>query len=296
VRIISLLPSTTEIVFALGAGDELAGVTIECDFPPEARTRRVVSRTTMPPGLTPSEIDAYVTARMNAGEELYVLDQEAFREIDPELVLTQDLCAVCALDATEVDAAMAQLGCRGRVLTVDPGSLDEVIDSLGVIGAAIGREREASELIGDLRDRLARVAGSVSERPRPRVAMVEWTDPPFDAGHWVPDLVVAAGGIPVIGAARRPSVAITWHDVATARPELIVIAPCGYGLDGAITLAEKAIATEGFPADVPVWAIDADAVVVRPGPRVVDGVEALAGILHPDVMPPRPDLVALVRP
>jgi iron complex transport system substrate-binding protein len=294
-RIVSLLPSTTEIVFAIGAGDELAGVTIECDYPAEARSRRVVSRTTMPPGLTSAEIDAHVRERMAAGEDVYVLDDEAFRDINPDLVLTQDLCAVCAVDVSDVDAAMAKLGCQGRVLTIDPGSLDEVIESILVIGNATNHVDDATRLVASLRARLAHVADAVAEGPRPRVAVVEWTDPPFTAGHWVPDLVTAAGGVPVIGTPRRPSVATTWREIGEAGPDVVLIAPCGYRLDGAVRLAEEAIAADGFPADVPVWAVDADWVVVRPGPRLVDGVEALAGILHPDVMPTRGELVAQVK-
>jgi iron complex transport system substrate-binding protein len=295
VRIVSLLPSTTEIVFAIGAGDELAGVTIECDYPAEARTRRVVSRATMPSGLTPSEIDAYVSARMAAGEELYALDVEAFREIQPDLVLTQDLCAVCAVDAGEVDRAMQHLGCSGQVLTVDPGSLEEVLQSITTIGVATGRHDAAARLTAALRARLDRVAEAVAPRPQARVAIVEWTDPPFTAGHWVPDLVTAAGGLPVIGTPRRPSVATTWGAIAQARPDVVVIAPCGYRLDGAAELAREALTSAGFPDDVPVWAVDADWIIVRPGPRLVDGVEALAGILHPSVMPLRPDLARQVR-
>lgn len=295
VRIVSLLPSTTEIVFAIGAGEDLVGVTVECDYPEQARARRVVSRTTLPAGLPPAEIDAFVRARMASGEDLYRLDEEAFREIDPDLVLTQDLCAVCAVDVSDVDAAMNHLGCNGTVLTVDPGTLDEVITSVATIGVAVGRADSAQRLVGDLRARLQSVASAVAGRPRPRVAMVEWTDPPFTAGHWVPDLVSAAGGNPVIGTLRVPSVATTWPAVAAAEPQVIVIAPCGYRLHDASMLAEEATRAEGFPADVPVWAIDADAVVVRPGPRLVDGVEALGGILHPDAMPGRPEYVTQIR-
>lgn len=295
-RIVSLLPSTTEIVFALGAGDDLAGVTVECDYPEEARTRRVVSRTTLPEGLAPADIDAFVRARMAAGEDLYRLDQQAFREIDPQLVLTQDLCAVCAVDVSDVDAAMDHLGCHGDVVTIEPGSLEEVLESIGTIGAAVGRSANAQRLVTELRSRLQSVADAVADRARPRVAMVEWTDPPFTAGHWVPDLVRAAGGDPVIGTARVPSVATTWPAIAEAQPQVVVIAPCGYRLDDARRLAEEAIGTAGFPTGVPVWAIDADAVVVRPGPRLVDGVEALAGILHPGATSGRPDYVVQVRP
>lgn len=294
-RIVSLLPSTTEIVFALGAGDELAGVTVECDFPTEARARRIVSRTTLPAGLTPAEIDDQVRQRMAAGEDLYRLDEKAFREIDPDMVLTQDLCAVCAIDVADVDTAMQHLGCNGQVLTVDPGTLTEVLDSILTIGTAIDHRDAAEALVAALRRRLAAVAGAVEGRPRPRMAMVEWTDPPFTAGHWVPDLVTAAGGEPAIGTVRVPSIATTWTAVAATAPDVIVIAPCGYRLDGARTLAEQAMAADGFPSAVPVWAIDADAVVVRPGPRLVDGVEALAGIMHPDRVAGRPKHVIQLR-
>lgn len=293
-RIVSLLPSTTEILFAVGAGDDVAGVTIECDYPPEARSRRIVSTATLPAGLTPREIDEQVRHRLSLGEDLYRLDESALAEIDPDLLLTQDLCAVCAVDVADVDAAMKQLGCTGRVLTVDPGTLDEVIDSITTIGAATGRESQAIDLANALRARLAAVAAAVARRPCPRVAVVEWTDPPFTAGHWVPDLVTAAGGTPVIGRRAHPSVETTWPAVLEAQPDVVVIAPCGYRLEGARQLAADVVDAGHLPAGLPVWAIDADAVVVRPGPRLVDGVEALAGILHADAVPGRPDLVTRV--
>lgn len=296
VRIVSLLPSTTEIVFAVGAGDDLAGVTFECDYPPEARSRRVVSMTTLPSGLTAAEIDAHVRQRMAAGDDLYRLDQAALADIDPELVLTQDLCAVCAVEVSDVEAAMSHLGCRGEVLTIDPGTLDQVIDSIVTVGLAVGHGPQAERLAQGLRSRLQVVAEAVGDRPRPRVALVEWTDPPFTAGHWVPDLVSGAGGIPVIGDRGRPSVTTSWAEIAAQEPDMVVIAPCGYRLDGAVRLAAEALTGPGFPTGMPVWAIDADWVVVRPGPRLVDGVEALAGVLHPGAMPPRGDLVSLVRP
>lgn len=293
-RIVSLLPSATEILFAVGAGDDVAAVTFECDFPAEARTRRIVSTSAMPGGLTPAEIDAEVRSRIAAGEDLYRLDEGALREIEPDLVVTQDLCAVCAVDVSSVDAAMAHLGCDGRVLTVDPQSLAEVIASIVTIGVATGHRERATEIAAECRDRLAVVAAAVAGLPRRRVVVVEWTDPPFCAGHWVPDMVVAAGAEPVLGRAGEDSVRITWEDVAGARPDVVVVAPCGFRLDGATSLAETVLASGVLPVGVPVWAVDADAAYVRPGPRLVDGVEGLAAALHPEALPVRPDLVRYV--
>jgi iron complex transport system substrate-binding protein len=293
-RIVSLLPSTTEILFAVGAGDDVVGVTFECDFPAEARTRRIVSTSAMTEGLSPAEIDAEVRARIAAGEDLYRLDEGALRDLEPDLVVTQDLCAVCAVDVSTVDAAMEHLGCDGRVLTIDPSSLDEVLASIDTLGAATGRVQAAAALVTSLRDRLARVADAVAGRPRPRVAVLEWTDPPFDAGHWVPDLVTAAGGDPVLGTPGGRSVRIDWDAVAACAPDLVVVSPCGYRLDGARDLAAEVLSGGVLPPDCPVWAVDADAAYVRPGPRLVDGVEALAAALHPGALPARADLAAYV--
>jgi iron complex transport system substrate-binding protein len=293
-RIVSLLPSATEILFAVGAGDDVAAVTFECDFPPEARTRRIVSTSAMPSGLSPAEIDAEVRSRIAAGEDLYRLDEGVLREIEPDLVVTQDLCAVCAVDVSSVDAAMAHLGCDGRVLTVDPQTLAAVIDSVVTIGSATGHEARAQAIAEDCRDRLAVVAAAVGGLRRRRVAVVEWTDPPFCAGHWVPDMVVAAGADPVLGRPGQDSVRIAWDDVAAAAPDVIVVAPCGFRLDGAVSLAQDVLASGVLPAGLPVWAVDADAAYVRPGPRLVDGVEGLAAALHPGALPERPDLVQYV--
>jgi iron complex transport system substrate-binding protein len=295
VRIVSLLPSATEILFALGAGPDVVGVTFECDFPPEARTRRIVSTTTLPEGLSPSEIDAMVRARMAAGEDLYTLDEGALRTIDPDLVVTQDLCAVCAVDISEVDEALAHLGCRAEVLTLDPMTLDEVLSSIATVGQVTGTLGRANELVLALRQRLDHVARAVGTRDRPRMAVLEWTDPPFSSGHWVPDMVTAAGAEPVLGVTGERSRRIEWSDVGAAQPDLVVVAPCGYRLDGAAALAEQVIAAGVVPPHVPVWAVDADAAFVRPGPRVVDGVEALAHIAHPGSVNPPPGLSVQLR-
>lgn len=281
VRIVSLLPSATEMLFALGAGDDVVGVTFECDSPPEARTRRVVSTSALPEGLAPAEIDAVVAARMAAGEDLYRLDAGALAGLDADLVVTQDLCAVCAVDVSVVDDALAHLGCRAEVLTLDPQDLEQVLASVGTLGAAVGRAEEAADLHQRLRARLDVVERAVDGLPRVGTAVLEWTDPPFAPGHWVPDMVEAAGGRCVLGEGGARSARTTWEAVAAAAPEVIVSAPCGFGLADSVRLAEQVVAAGPLPGGVPVWAVDANASFARPGPRLVDGIEALAAVLHP---------------
>jgi iron complex transport system substrate-binding protein len=293
-RIVSLLPSATEIAFDLGLADRLVGVTFECDFPPEARDKRVVSTSALPEGLTPAEIDAVVKDRMAAGEDLYHLDRGAFAELDPTLVLTQDLCAVCAVDITEVDDALAFLGCHADVVTLDPMTLDEVIESVRLVGRATGTDRRAEEIVTECRARLAAIAATVGGAPRRPTLVLEWTDPAFTAGHWVPDLVTAAGGDPVLGRRGEKSVGVAWDEVTRCLAEVVIVAPCGFRLPGAIDLARQVAAAGVLPPAAEVWAVDADALVVRPGPRVIEGVEAFAAILHPDRCGP-PDPAAAVR-
>ena len=284
-NIVSLLPSATEILFALGAGEDVVGVTFECDHPPEARRRRIVSTSSLPEGLDPAAIDAAVRARISAGEDLYHLDRDALAGLDADLVVTQDLCAVCAVDVTEVTAALDHLGCRAEVLTTDPHDLEQVLASIVQVGAATGREDRARVLVEGLRTRLAAVADRVHGRPRPRTVVLEWTDPPFAPGHWVPEMVQQAGGECVLGRPGERSVPTTWADVAAAAPDVVVSAPCGFGLEDSARLAGELLATGSLPAAVPVWAVDANASFARPGPRLVDGIEALAGILHADRAP-----------
>jgi iron complex transport system substrate-binding protein len=280
VRIVSLLPSTTEILFGLGAGEDVVGVTFECDTPVEARSRTVVSTSAMPEGLTPAEIDAYVGAAVARGDDLYHLAADALRSLDPELVVTQDLCAVCAVDVTTVDAALAHLGCRAEVLTVDPHTLEEVLESVLQLGRATGRDEAAAELVGSLRLRMAAVWRSTMGRARPRVAVLEWTDPPYAPGHWIPEMVELAGGENVLGAAGQKSVRTTWEDVHAARPDVVVVAPCGYDRSGAQEQADRLVAGGLLPDGVRVHAVDADGLWARPGPRLIDGVEELAELLR----------------
>jgi len=281
VRIVSLLPSTTEILFAIGAGDDVVGVTFECDFPPAARDRTIVSTSAMPEGLAPAEIDAYVAGAMRRGEDLYHLDAGALSGLDADLVVTQDLCAVCAVDVSVVDDALAHLGCTAEVLTIDPHTLDEVLASIEELGRATGHQAEAAALVADQRTRLAAVRERVAGRPRPRVMLLEWTDPPFAPGHWVPEMIVAAGGEPLLGTAGAKSERVTWQAVEAANPEVFVVAPCGYDLAGATALADELLASGRLPAGVPAHPVDANAAWARPGTRLVDGVEELAALLHP---------------
>ena len=282
-RIVSLLPSTTEILFAIGVGDDVVGVTFECDFPREARQRRVVSTSAMPAGLGPAEIDTFVARAMQAGEDLYHLDAGALSGLDADLVVTQDLCAVCAVDVSVVDDALAHLGCSAEVLTIDPHTLEEVLESIHTLGRATGHLEEAGRLTTSLRARLDAVAQEVDARtgPAPRVLLLEWTDPPFAPGHWVPEMVVAAGGVPTIGAPGAKSTRVTWEEALATPPDVVVCAPCGFDLDGATELARSVRGSGVLPGDVPVWAVDANASFARPGPRLVDGIETLARILDP---------------
>jgi iron complex transport system substrate-binding protein len=281
VRIVSLLPSTTEILFDLGAGDDVVGVTFECDHPVEARTRTIVSTSAMPHGLRPAEIDAYVADAMRRGEDLYHLDEGALAGLDADLVVTQDLCAVCAVDVSVVDDALAHLGCHAEVLTIDPHTLEEVLASVGTLGKATGTEPAAASLVASLRGRLDEVGRRTAARGRPRTLVLEWTDPPFAPGHWVPEMVARAGGRSVLGTPGARSFRVTWDDVRAADPEVVVCAPCGYGLEQSVSLAREVVDAQVLPDGVPVWAVDANASFARPGPRLVDGVEALAAILHP---------------
>lgn len=285
-RIVSLLPSATEIVYALGREDQLVGVTFECDEPARARQDKAVvigGRDTS--GMSPAAIDAYVREQVAAGQDLYTLHADALGALEPDVILTQDLCRVCALPAGHIADALDYLGCTAEVVSLDPRSLEDVLETIVAVGRHTGGEPEARQLVASLRRRLAAVTERVAGRPRPAVAVIEWVDPPFSAGHWVPDLVVAAGGQPVAAQPGGRSAEISWAQLAAGGPEIAVVAPCGFHLDDAAAQAELAV--RQLPG-IPVWAIDADGLVVRPGPRLADGVEALTAIVHPDAAAPVP--------
>jgi iron complex transport system substrate-binding protein len=281
VRIVSLLPSTTEILFAIGAGDDVVGVTFECDYPAAARSRTIVSTSAMPEGLTPAAIDDFVVAAMARGDDLYHLDEGALAGLDADLVVTQDLCAVCAVDVSVVDDALAHLGCTAEVLTIDPHTLEEVFESILTLGRATGHQPEAEELVAEQRTRLDVVRRGRDGGARPRVMFLEWTEPPFAPGHWIPEMVEAAGGEPVLATPGQKSRRVTWEAILAAEPDVFVVAPCGFDRAGCQQLADDLVAGGVLPAGVPVVSVDANASWARPGTRLLEGIEELAGLLDP---------------
>jgi iron complex transport system substrate-binding protein len=285
VRIVSLLPSATEIVFALGLGDQLCGVSFECDYPAQAKSVPVVSGTVLPTdgSLSAQEIDAVVSSQVAAGESIYTLDDARIRAIDPDLIVAQDLCRVCAVPSGAVEEALEVIGCRSEVLSLDPGRLDEVIGSIGLVGAATGTQARALALMAELRARVEAVRRRVHGLRRPRVLVLEWPDPPFNAGHWVPDMVEAAGGEPVLAAGGERSHRLTWDEIAREAIDVTVFMPCGFDLEGAVAEADAFVDWPEAAALGHIYAVDANAYFSRPGPRVVDGVELLGLLLHPDV-------------
>ncbi len=239
VKIVSLLPSATEIVFALGLGDQLCGVSFECDYPEAARTVPVVSGTSLDLDRprTAAEVDAEVSAKVATGESIYTLDDARIRSINPDVILAQDLCQVCAVPSGAVEEALDVIGCRAEVVSLDPEGLDDVIECVVQVGRATGTERAARELVDGLHRRLDAVRKRVVDRPRPRVFVLEWADPPFNAGHWVPEMVHVAGGEPVLAAAGERSRRVTWEEIAAEQIDVTVFSPCGFDLPGAVEQA-----------------------------------------------------------
>jgi iron complex transport system substrate-binding protein len=298
VRILSLLPSATEIVFALGLEDALVGVTAECDYPPAAGDKVVVSfpmvgttsNTTVLSGdaASAAQVDGAVADAVASGQPLYRLDEDAIRTLQPDLILAQDLCRVCAVPSGDVTAALDRLGCTSTVLSLDPSTLDDVIGAVTVVAEAALVPGRGRDLVASLRRRLDAVRHLVSGAARRRVLELEWSDPPYLGGHWVPEMVTAAGGTVLLARPAEPSPRVRWKDVAAATPEVVVFAPCGYGLAEAVAEGAELLARRELAGAGEVWALDGSAYFSRPGPRVVDGVEALAWVLHPHLAPPPP--------
>lgn len=287
-RIVSLVPHATELLFALGLGEQVVGVTHECDFPPEAAELPAVTRDVLPEGLAPGEIDAAVRERTAAGESIYELDEEIVRELEPDLIVTQALCHVCAVSVDEVQALAQTLPGPPRVIALDPTTYGETLGDIRTIAQATGSKDAALDLIARTARRADIVRLAVRGAPRPRVAALEWMDPVFVAGHWTPQLIEMAGGDDVLGFAGEPSRQATWEEVAAAQPEVVIVMPCGYDAARALVEAEDFAGRLRTLGADHVVAVNASAYFSRPGPRLADGLELLAHILHPDRAPAAP--------
>lgn len=282
-RIASLVPSATEMLFALGLGDSVVAVTHECDYPLGARSLPHLTRTVLP-NLDAAEIDRAVKARVAEGLALYELDEELLATLAPDLIVTQAVCAVCAVSFEDVVEVAARLPSKPRVVQQDPSTLAEMLDDVVHLGEAAGVPRLGHELRGDLEGRLAMVRAAVSGTTRPRVIALEWLDPPYVGGHWVPEMISIAGGEDVAGPPGLKSPEVSWGELSGLNADVVVAMPCGWYLDGARSQAlEHWFHIEELGARQ-VFAVDAASTFSRPGPRLVDGVELLGHLLHPDLV------------
>jgi iron complex transport system substrate-binding protein len=285
-RIASLVPSATEMLFALGLDDGVVAVTHECDYPPQVRDLPDLTRTVLPAGLTAAEIDRAVKARVAEGLALYELDEELLASLRPDLIVTQAVCAVCAVSYEDVLEVAARLPSRPRVLQQDPSTLAEMLEDVIRLGEATGALGRAHELRGELEGRLATVRAAVAGASAPRVIALEWLDPPYVGGHWVPEMISIAGGEDVAGPPGLKSPEVSWGELSGLNPDVVIAMPCGWYVDGSRTQAlEHWFEIEELGARQ-VFAVDAASTFSRPGPRLIDGVELLGHILHPDLVDP----------
>ncbi|HSK30343.1 MAG TPA: cobalamin-binding protein [Candidatus Limnocylindria bacterium] len=289
-RICSLLPGATEIVFSLGLGDHLVGVTHECDHPADAKNKPVMVHSAIDPArMSSGEIDLKVGELLRDGKGLYTIDERAFREAAPDLILTQGLCDVCALDYNDVVKAADLLPHRPQILSLNPRILTDILDDVRRIGAASGRSQTAEQLVRDYSHRIEQI-GYEAPSYRPRVVCLEWFDPLYTAGHWVPEMVALAGGYDVLAHAGEPSSRVEWEQVIDAKPEILLLMPCGFDTRRAVKESAPLRALRGWN-DLPavkagnVYALNGNAYFSRPGPRLVNGLEILARIIHPDTDP-----------
>lgn len=299
-RIVSLLPSTTEIVCALGLEDALVGITHECDYPASVsgKPRLTASRISQET-MTSKEIDHAVRSQLDGHGSIYDLDEARLRELNPDLILTQELCDVCAVSYKTVERAARMFEADVRVVSLEPKNITDIFDNIRMVGDLTERQSQAGKLVGELRARVDRVRErSAQVERRPRTLMLEWLEPPFAPGHWVPEQVEIAGGDHAFGHAGRPSVTTTAEEIRNYAPEVIVLIPCGYYKEDILRQLPNAQMPEGWN-DLPavrsgdVWATDATSYFSRPGPRVVEGVEILARILHPEIFGPPEDSQAV---
>ena len=281
-RIVSLVPSATEMLFALGLGADVIAVTHECDYPPAARELPRVTRDVLPSGLSSAQIDAAVKERTLAGESIYELDLDLLHDLRPDLIVTQALCSVCAVSYEDVRTVAEEIETRPRVISLDPQTVGEVLGDARTLAQVTDRKDEAVALVRDAATRIDRVRLAVRGARRPRVVALEWLDPPYAAGHWVPQLVEYAGGEDVLGFAGEHSEERSWGEVQAAQPDVVIVMPCGFDAELAYREAEMHRDELAAVGAGEVVAVDAAAYFSRPGPRIVDGLELLAHILHPD--------------
>jgi iron complex transport system substrate-binding protein len=292
-RIVSFLPSATEVAFSLGLGDDVVGVSHECDYPPEAKTRPAVVHCAIPlDHMTPAQIDRAVSTQLHVGGSIYTIDTDLLRLLEPDLILAQDLCEVCAPSGNETERALAALDGKATALTLAPRSLREIHENIRDLAAVTDRAAVAETLITGHNERLARLTDELRAAPRRRVLFVEWIDPIFCGGHWVPEMIELAGGFDALGRKGGDSVRIQMQDVLRWAPEIIVISPCGAHLDeaavqGSAFLRDPRCSTLPAVEAGDVFAVDASSYFARPGPRVFDGIEVLAHLFHPERVPER---------
>jgi iron complex transport system substrate-binding protein len=289
-RIWSLLPSATEILFALGLGDQVTGVTHECDFPAEAETKPRVTISYIDSSLSSAEIDEQVTRHFQEGRQLYGIDEARLRADPPDVIVTQDLCPVCAVSPSDFAGHVAESGCSPRIVTLNPNTVEDVLASITQVGEATDREAEARTFVASLRARLDAVRRAIAGQPTRRVLCIEWLEPPMPGGHWVPEMVQIAGGCGGPIEPGKPSWKVPWPEMRAAEAEVIVLMPCGFVPERAAREAEAMWRLDGW-CDLPavrsgeVYCADGSAHFSRPGPRLVDGTEILARILHPEAWP-----------
>ncbi len=290
VRIVSLVPHATELLFALGLGSEVVAVTHECDYPPETQDVKRITRDVLPAGLNAAEIDAAVRERTLRGAAIYELDHEGLAALNPDLIVTQALCPVCAVSYTEVVEIAKSMPSRPRVISLDPHTLGETLADVHTLAEATNRWERGAELVKEATTRIDRIKRAVRGQPRPRVLALEWLDPVYVAGHWTPELIRLAGGQELLSSPGVSSATVSWEAAIAAEPEIVVVMPCGYDSRRAHAEALVYAGELATLAAERVVAVDASAYFSRPGPRLIDGLELLAHILHPGCVPNASDI------
>ena len=299
-RICSLLPSATEIVFALGLGDQVVAVSHECDYPPEAQGRPVLTKSAIHQKVHKSaEVDRTVEER---GGDIYDIDEKLLGDLKPDLILTQELCHVCAVSYTKVKEAARVLEADAKIVSLEPTNLEEIVDNILLVGKIVGAKSSAQKLASQMLKRINAVKEKTrAMNQRPRVFFMEWIQPPWVGGHWVPEMVDYAGGFDGLGHFGQPSYRIDWNEVVAYQPEIIVLSPCGFDAEQVVNESKVLTSYDGWekiPAfqDGRLYAVDASAYFSRPGPRIVEGLEILAHVVHPEIFPENehPDAVKMV--